>query len=554
MQTSIIDLLVPTEIQVETVSDQVAKITLEPLERGFGHTLGNALRRILLSSMPGAAITNVNIEGISHEYSTIDGVREDVIDILLNLKDMPINIIEGSTAEIKLDVSGPSEVKAGMFEVPGNIELVNEDHHIASLVDKVKLSLIKRKREEALFKFYGLIGIISAILFLIIILYSVISQGQKAFFTTFIKVDVYFDSEIIDPENKRNSEDIQFADFGRIISESLKRKFPHISDKSDVRELASFISTSEADNLAEFIVKNKNYIGESKIIWLLASSTIDVIVKNPEMEKLIEEDRLISDKQLDWLNQIKSNNELKRELNKNFFTKADSTEPEQAGIWGSLVGSFLTLIITLILSFPVAVAAGVFLEELAPKNKFTEFLEVNINNLAAVPSIIFGLLGLAIFLNIMHLPRSAPIVGGMVLALMTLPTIIIATRSSLKSVPPSIREAAIGLGATKFQSVIDHVLPLAIPGIMTGTIIGMSRALGESAPLLMIGMVAFIVDAPGSFLDSSTALPVQIYLWKSTAARGFVELTAAGVIVLLAFLILMNGLAVFLRQKFEKKW
>ena len=300
-----------------------------------------------------------------------------------------------------------------------------------SNLDKVKLSLIKRKREEALFRFYGLVGIISAILFLIIILYSVISQGQKAFFTTFIKVDVYFDSEIIDPENKRNSEDIKFADFGTIISESLKRKFPHISDKSDVRELASFISTSEADNLAEFIVKNKNYIGESKIMWLLASSTIDVIVKNPEMEKLIEEDRLISDKQLDWLNQIKSNNELKRELNKNFFTKADSTEPEQAGIWGSLVGSFLTLIITLILSFPVAVAAGVFLEELAPKNKFTEFLEVNINNLAAVPSIIFGLLGLAIFLNIMHLPRSAPIVGGMVLALMTLPTIIIATRSKV---------------------------------------------------------------------------------------------------------------------------
>ena len=421
-------------------------------------------------------------------------------------------------------------------------------------LEKVKSSLIKRKRSENLFKFYGFSGIVCATFFLVVILYSVISQGHKAFFTTFIKVDVYFDSEIIDPENKRNNEDIQFADFGTIISESLKRKFPHISDKSDVRELASFISTSEADNLAEFIVKNKNYIGESKIMWLLASSTIDVIVKNPEMEKLIEEDRLISDKQLDWLNQIKSNNELKRELNKNFFTKADSTEPEQAGIWGSLVGSFLTLIITLILSFPVAVAAGVFLEELAPKNKFTEFLEVNINNLAAVPSIIFGLLGLAIFLNIMHLPRSAPIVGGMVLALMTLPTIIIATRSSLKSVPPSIREAAIGLGATKFQSVIDHVLPLAIPGIMTGTIIGMSRALGESAPLLMIGMVAFIVDAPSSFLDSSTALPVQIYLWKSTAARGFVELTAAGVIVLLAFLILMNGLAVFLRQKFEKKW
>ena len=202
----------------------------------------------------------------------------------------------------------------------------------------------------------------------------------------------------------------------------------------------------------------------------------------------------------------------------------------------------------------VAVAAGVFLEELAPKNKFTDFLEVNINNLAAVPSIIFGLLGLAIFLNVMHLPRSAPIVGGLVLALMTLPTIIIATRASLKAVPPSIREAAIGLGATKLQTVTHHVLPLSFPGILTGTIIGMSQALGESAPLLMIGMVAFIVDVPGSFLDPSTALPVQIYLWKSTAARGFVELTAAGVMVLLTFLIFMNGFAVYIRKKFEKRW
>ena len=421
-------------------------------------------------------------------------------------------------------------------------------------LDRVELSLVGRKRSERLFKFYGFLGILIAFLFLITILYSVISQGQKAFFTTFIKVNIFFDSEIIDPQNQRNDEDIRYANFNKIITESLKMKFPENLNKNDSKELSSFISSSEADYLSKFVVKNKDYIGKYKNMWLLASSNIDVIVKNPEMEDLDEEDRLISDKQLGWLNQIRLNKELKKELNKNFFTKADSTEPEQAGIWGSLVGSFLTLLITLILSFPVAVAAGVFLEELAPKNKFTEFLEVNINNLAAVPSIIFGLLGLAIFLNIMHLPRSAPIVGGMVLALMTLPTIIIATRSSLKSVPPSIREAAIGLGATRFQSVVDHVLPLAIPGIMTGTIIGMSRALGESAPLLMIGMVAFIVDVPTTFLDSSTALPVQIYLWKSTAARGFVELTAAGVIVLLVFLILMNGLAVFIRQKFEKKW
>ena len=251
---------------------------------------------------------------------------------------------------------------------------------------------------------------------------------------------------------------------------------------------------------------------------------------------------------------MKKNGDIKFGLNKNFFLKADSTEPEQAGILGSVIGTFFTLFITLILSFPIAVAAGVFLEELAPKNKLTDFIEVNINNLAAVPSIIFGLLGLAIFLNVMHLPRSAPVVGGMVLALMTLPTIIIATRASLKAVPPSIREAAIGLGATKFQTVNHHLLPLSLPGILTGTILGMSRALGESAPLLMIGMVAFIVDIPGSFTDSATVLPIQIYLWKSTAARGFLELTAAGVMVLLTFLILMNGLAVYIRQRFETKW
>ena len=290
-------------------------------------------------------------------------------------------------------------------------------------------------------------------------------------------------------------------------------------------------------------MKNNDLIGANKKVWLKASSKIDIIHKNPEMKDLSESNRLISDKELEWFDKLIRNGDVKFSLNKIFFLKADSTEPEQAGILGSILGSFFTLVITLILSFPIAVAAGVFLEELAPKNRLTDIIEININNLAAVPSIIFGLLGLAIFLNVMHLPRSAPIVGGMVLALMTLPTIIIATRVSLKAVPPSIREAAVGLGATKFQSVIHHVLPLAIPGIATGTIIGMSRALGESAPLLLIGMVAFIVDIPGSFTDSATVLPVQIYLWKSTAARGFVELTAAGVIVLLTFLILMNALA-----------
>ena len=418
----------------------------------------------------------------------------------------------------------------------------------------IKKSLMKRHLAESRFKTYGILGIISATVFLIVILSTIFIEGKSAFKSTYIKLDVFFDPSIIDPDGTRDIDEIRFANYRKVIKNSLKNYFPEVTGKEEMKSLTELISSSEEENLMQAVLKNNDLIGANKKVWLKASSKIDIIHKNPEMEDLSESNRLISDKELEWFDKLTRNGDVKFSLNKIFFLKADSTEPEQAGILGSILGSFFTLVITLILSFPIAVAAGVFLEELAPKNRFTDIIEININNLAAVPSIIFGLLGLAIFLNVMHLPRSAPIVGGMVLALMTLPTIIIATRVSLKAVPPSIREAAVGLGATKFQSVIHHVLPLAIPGIATGTIIGMSRALGESAPLLLIGMVAFIVDIPGSFTDSATVLPVQIYLWKSTAARGFVELTAAGVIVLLTFLILMNALAIYVRNKFEKKW
>ena len=418
----------------------------------------------------------------------------------------------------------------------------------------IKKSLMKRHLAESRFKTYGILGIISATVFLIVILSTIFIEGKSAFKSTYIKLDVFFDPSIIDPDGTRDIDEIRFANYRKVIKNSLKNYFPKVTGKEEMKSLTELISSSEEENLMQAVLKNNDLIGANKKVWLKASSKIDIIHKNPEMKDLSESNRLISDKELEWFDKLTRNGDVKFSLNKIFFLKADSTEPEQAGILGSILGSFFTLVITLILSFPIAVAAGVFLEELAPKNRLTDIIEININNLAAVPSIIFGLLGLAIFLNVMHLPRSAPIVGGMVLALMTLPTIIIATRVSLKAVPPSIREAAVGLGATKFQSVIHHVLPLAIPGIATGTIIGMSRALGESAPLLLIGMVAFIVDIPGSFTDSATVLPVQIYLWKSTAARGFVELTAAGVIVLLTFLILMNALAIYVRNKFEKKW
>jgi phosphate transport system permease protein len=261
-----------------------------------------------------------------------------------------------------------------------------------------------------------------------------------------------------------------------------------------------------------------------------------------------------SDQQLQWLDRLEAENRVRKKFNITFFTAGDSREPELSGIWGAVAGSFFTLLVTLVLSFPVGAAAAVYMEEFAPKNRWTDLIEVNINNLAAVPSIVFGLLGLAVFLNFFGLPRSAPLVGGLVLTLMTLPTIIIAGRSAVQAVPPSIRDAALSVGASKMQTIMHHVLPLAMPGMLTGAIIGMARALGETAPLLMIGMVAFIVDIPGGFTDPATVLPVQIYLWADSPERAFVERTSAATMVLLVFLLAMNGLAVYLRKRFERRW
>jgi phosphate transport system permease protein len=279
-----------------------------------------------------------------------------------------------------------------------------------------------------------------------------------------------------------------------------------------------------------------------------------MLMKGRESREAPESERRLSDRQLEWIERLQGEKRLDKRLNRTFFRAGDSREPELAGIRGAVMGSFFTLVITLLLSFPMGVAAAVYLEEFAPRNLWTDLIEVNINNLAAVPSIVFGLLGLAVFLNFFGLPRSACVVGGLVLTLMTLPTVIIASRASLKSVPPSIREAALGIGASNMQMVLHHVLPLALPGMLTGAIIGMARALGETAPLLMIGMVAFVVDIPGGFTDPATVLPVQIYLWADSPERAFVERTSATILVLLAFLITMNALAVVLRKKFERRW
>ena len=285
-----------------------------------------------------------------------------------------------------------------------------------------------------------------------------------------------------------------------------------------------------------------------------ADDDVDMLKKGHLNRDVKESDRRLSDKKLSWIDTLDNQGRLEKRFNTAFFTGGDSREPELAGIRGAAFGSFFTLIVTLALSFPIGVAAAVYREEFAPKNRWTDIIEVNINNLAAVPSIVFGLLGLAVFLNFFGMPRSSPVVGGFVLTLMTLPTIIIAGRASLKSVPPSIREAALGIGASKMQMISHHVLPLALPGMLTGTIIGMAQALGETAPLLMIGMVAFIVDIPGGFWDPSTVLPVQIFLWADSPERGFLEKTSAAIMVLLGFLITMNAVAVLLRKKFERRW
>ena len=338
-----------------------------------------------------------------------------------------------------------------------------------------------------------------------------------------------------------------------MVKQSVRNLFPEVSGRSNKRKLYKIVSSSAEYQIRSIVNNDLSIIGSKQNIWVLADDDVDMLIKGNINRNLPENERRIDDQELIWIEYLESENLIKKVFNKTLFTSGDSSESEQSGILVALLGSFYALLITLILSFPIGIATAVYLEEFAPKdNKFVDFIEVNINNLAAVPSIIFGLLGLAIFLNFFEMQRSAPLVGGMVLSLMTLPRIIIPARAALKSVPPSIREGALGLGASNVQAVFHHVLPIATPGMLTGTIIGMAQALGESAPLLVIGMVAFIVDIPQGFTDPATALPVQIYLWADTPERGFVERTAAVIMVLLIFLVLMNSLAIYLRKKFEK--
>ena len=416
-------------------------------------------------------------------------------------------------------------------------------------MNNLKSRLAKEKR----FKAYGIISIITALTLLTILFVSIFSQGYTAFQETRIQLPVYFDQEILDPNKTSDWNEIKKANFNGLVKQSVRNLFPEVSGRSNKRKLYKIVSSSAEYQIRSIVNNDLSIIGSKQNIWVLADDDVDMLIKGNINRNLPENERRIDDQELMWIEYLESENLIKKVFNKTLFTSGDSSESEQSGILVALLGSFYALLITLVLSFPIGIATAVYLEEFAPKdNKFVDFIEVNINNLAAVPSIIFGLLGLAIFLNFFEMPRSAPLVGGMVLSLMTLPRIIIPARAALKSVPPSIREGALGLGASNVQAVFHHVLPIATPGMLTGTIIGMAQALGESAPLLIIGMVAFIVDVPQGFTDPATTLPVQIYLWADTPERGFVERTAAVIMVLLIFLVLMNSLAIYLRKKFEK--
>jgi len=418
----------------------------------------------------------------------------------------------------------------------------------------VRASLARRYRAEQRFRAYGLAAVLAGIGFVVFLFGTIFSQGLSVFQQSYIALNIEYDPAIVDPSGRRDPTDLVTADYQALIRAALREQFPEVEGRPKLRELYGIVSSAASIELQRRVVDDPRLIGQRETLWLLADDTVDALLKGKVARNAAEDERRLSDQQVGWIDELLRVERLELRWNRAFLANGDSRDPEQAGVLGALIGSALTLLITLLLSFPIGVGAAVYLEEFAPRNRMTDLIEVNINNLAAVPSIVFGLLGLAMFIGVFGLPRSAPLVGGLVLTLLTLPTIIIASRAALKAVPPSIREAALGMGASRLQTVGHHVLPLAMPGMLTGAIIGMARALGESAPLLMIGMVAFIVDVPAGVVDPATALPVQVFLWSDLPERGFVERTSGAIIVLLVFLLLMNATAVILRNKFEKRW
>lgn len=414
-------------------------------------------------------------------------------------------------------------------------------------ISSADLGLRRRHRKELRLKIFGIAAILFAATMLFILLASIVGSGYKALTQTHVRLEVQVQEDLIPSDNPAR------GDYEAMVEAALLDYFPDIAE-DERRSVTSILSNGAALKLRDEVLSDPGLIGSSTSINVPVSDDYDQLNKDLLDRELPENRRRLDDGQIENFDRLEEAGIVRTPLNFTLLTAADSRFPELAGLKGALVGSFWALLVCFVISFPLGIGAAIYLEEFAKKNRTSDFIEVNINNLAAVPSVVFGLLALAVFLGWFGMPRSAPLVGGMTLALMTMPTIIISTRAALKSVPPSIREAALGVGASKHQVVFGHVLPLAMPGILTGTIIGLAQALGETAPLLLIGMNAFITSAPDTPLDSATALPTQIYIWADSPERGFVSRTSAAIMVLLTFLLTMNALAIFLRSKFERRW
>ena len=418
---------------------------------------------------------------------------------------------------------------------------------------RVAASIAGRRQRERRFKSYGLIAIGIALAFLVILFASIFSKGIPGFFQHYVTLEVTLDRAKLDPAGDLSLQSLYDGDARGAIRAALYEA-TGASGRSGRKAAGKIISQGAEQRLRKAVIDDPSILGTTQSMVFAVDDDVDSFLRGFISRDTPEADRRINDKMIGYIDQLVADNRIEYAFSDYLIFGSASRNAEMAGIFGAFVGSMLTLSVCLVLAFPLGVATAVYLEEFAPKNRLTEIIEININNLAAVPSVVFGILGLAIFIGIFGMPRSIPLIGGVVLALMTLPTIIISSRAAIRAVPPSIRDAALGVGASRMQTMLHHVVPLAMPGMLTGTIIGMAQALGETAPLLMIGMVAFIVDVPGSVTDPGTVLPVQIFMWADFAERMFVQKTSAAIIVLLAFLISMNAAAIFIRKKLERRW
>ena len=414
-------------------------------------------------------------------------------------------------------------------------------------------NLAKRKKAELRFKFYGIFSVFLSLLFVAILMQNIFSAGIGGFYKTVFVTSINFDQNLLNLEDNPSEEQIKKSSFRKLIKYNFNELFKEYS-KDEIKQIKKLFYRKIDIELKNFLINNPEFLNQTTNVDLTTSTHIDQIHKGNFDRTVPEKQRSVNNLQLNIYDKFIDEKKVKKVWNSTYFTSGDSRDPESAGVASSVMGSVFTILICFLLSFPIAIFASIYLEEFAKRGKMTDLIEININNLAAVPSIIFGLLGLGILLNFFGLPRSTALVGGIVLSFMTLPTIIVACRSSLRAVPPSIREAALALGATKNQVVFHHVLPLAMPGTLTGTIIGLARAIGETAPLLMIGMVAFIMDIPSNPLEPAVGMPAQIYLWSESSERGFIEKTSSAIILLLMFLIVVNFVSVYFRKKYEKKW